>query len=341
MLRGAACALLSLAIAVGLACPAGAYRQTGLVSETLGNVIDAFMEEYGLTEDNFSFGYVYLDTGETWYYNRDKMMVGGSLYKLPLNMIYADRLADGTYSPDTTLNGGYTIENAQFKTLVQSNNNAADAMQSYLMGWQMSYHDYRILMAQYTTFTEDDFTDEYLLSNKFSPRFMVETLEYLYDHSDKYEQVIEYLKQAQPEQYFKREVDEYEIAQKYGYLEWQLNDVAIVYTDAPFILVIFTKSVYRSVEAVGAICSIMCDYTNDLQQQYELFERAEAERLAAEAAAVESAEPSPETLPQGSAEDEISFFPVAAAVAVLAALLAATIAADVHRKKKTEKENAK
>ena len=58
-------------------------------------VIGDFMAASGLNEENFAMGWYDTVSGEEWYYNPDAFFVAGSLYKLPLNMIYADRLGTG------------------------------------------------------------------------------------------------------------------------------------------------------------------------------------------------------------------------------------------------------
>ena len=102
--------LFCLGLCLLLPCSASAEdSQRG----ELDTLIEHFMTEHGLNEDNFAMGFMSTGGGEAFYYNGDELMPGGSIYKLPLNMVYADRLRDGTCSPDELV-GGYTIERAMY-----------------------------------------------------------------------------------------------------------------------------------------------------------------------------------------------------------------------------------
>ena len=77
----------------------------------LEGVIDDFIETNKLTEKSFSMGWYDTVSGETFFYNPDAFIVAGSLYKLPLNMIYADRLAAGEITEDSVA-GGWKVGSA-------------------------------------------------------------------------------------------------------------------------------------------------------------------------------------------------------------------------------------
>ena len=92
------------------------------------------------------------------------------------------------------------------------------------------------------------------------------------------------MKEAEPNNYFRYSEKRYEIAQKYGYWPGDLfssvNDVGIVFTDDPFVLVMFTSGVV-SVEAMSDFCTLMCDYTQYHRTVRLAAEAAEAARLQA------------------------------------------------------------
>lgn len=228
--------------------------------DELDVLLESFMAEHGLDEDNFAMGFMSTGGGEAFYYNADRLMPGGSIYKLPLNMVYADRLRDGTYSPDDLV-GGYTIDRAMYYSIVYSNNEVSYAMQKYLFGGRTDYHDdYRRLIAQYSGLDPDSLGKEYFRDNCFTPRYMINTLAYLYDHAEDYETVIGLMKQAHPGRFFRLYEGDFEIAHKYGYYEGELNDCAIVYTPTPFLLTAFTKNVSNAEQTLGELCALMTDY---------------------------------------------------------------------------------
>ena len=88
-------------------------------------VIGDFMAASGLNEENFAMGWYDTVSGEEWYYNPDAFFVAGSLYKLPLNMIYADRLADGEVT-EKDYAGGWQIGTAMRASIVKSDNAAGE-----------------------------------------------------------------------------------------------------------------------------------------------------------------------------------------------------------------------
>lgn len=255
----------------------------------LDKVIDGYMQEHRLDEDNFAMGWYDTVSGESWFFNEDKYMAAGSMYKLPLNMLYTDKLAAGEIA-ESDLVGGYSVETAMYTSIVYSDNTTAQALRT---GLGLNTNEYRDLLAQYSGIETDELPEEYYTENYMSPRFMINTLKYLYDNSEHYSQLIEDLKLAHPGRYFKKSEGEYEIAHKYGSFEGFLNDCAIVYTPRPFLIVVFTKSVANNETVLSDLCQMMTAYSLYLDgkareaaeaEQQAAEEEAERDRLAAEEA---------------------------------------------------------
>jgi hypothetical protein len=223
------------------------------IDETLAD----YMERHGLNEDNFAMGWMDLASGEVWYFQPDQYMVAGSMYKLPLNMAVTDRLADGTFAPDDIV-GGYQISVAQTLSIIYSDNDAADALEHAL---SPDHTEYRDMLAAYSGIPVAKLPEAYYHDNKISPRFMIGTLQYLYEHASAYETLIADLKKAHPGRYFQSTQGEYEIAHKYGYFEGALADCAIVYTPQPFALVVFLSGSAAREEHLGELCGLMTEYS--------------------------------------------------------------------------------
>ena len=234
----------------------------------LDGVIEDFMTANGLKEDSFAMGWYDTVSGEEWYYNPDMFAVAGSLYKLPLNMIYADKLASGEVT-EKDYAGGWQIGSAMRASIVKSDNTAAQALRKGLGADNTSY---RNLMAQYSGIDTSDLPTTYYTDNCMSPRFMINTLRALYDSPDKYATLIGYMKEALPNRYFRLSQGEYEIAHKYGSFEGAKNDCGIVYTPRPFLLVVFLRG-GRGEESVGEICRIMTAYSLYLSDTENASER--------------------------------------------------------------------
>jgi len=258
--------------------------------------LDAIMAEYiatnGLSERNFAMGYLYTGTGEYWYYNEDKMMVGGSIYKLPLNMRITEMVAAGERSWNDYV-GGMPLAEAQRMSVTHSNNDISIALQHYCAGFRWGYYTtYRAELLKYSGWSEDEIPVGYYGSNTFSAEYMLNTLAILHQNSDFYNNIIGYMKDASPGLYFRRNQGEYEIAHKYGMLDNIIHDVGIVYTPTPFLLVVMTQDVYGE-RILGELCQLMTEYTLNLDAKYEAERQAgidKAEAIALALAAEEAAE---------------------------------------------------
>lgn len=286
-------------------------------SRSLDEVLEVYMAEYGLTEDNFAMGWYDLESGAQWYFGADRFMVAGSMYKLPLNMAYTDMLASGDLQPDD-MTGQYTVSRAMELSIVYSDNAAAQELESFL---RLPYRDYRLMLAQYSGLNESELPEEYFSDNRISPRFMINTLVYLYDNTGLYSGLIENMKLAHPGRYFKKSEGEYEIAHKYGYYEGVLNDCAVVYAPRPFALAAFTSKVRPAENALAALCELMTGYslyldslpepehapppTGAVRAESETAGKAEPEGSAATEAAAESkAELEPNTGAEAPADPD-------------------------------------
>ena len=62
-------------------------------ADEIQTMFDRYLEENGLSPDLISVGYVYTETGESWYHNEDRWYYSASLYKVPLRMLYAEKEA--------------------------------------------------------------------------------------------------------------------------------------------------------------------------------------------------------------------------------------------------------
>ena len=163
--------------------------------------------------------------------------------------------------------GKYTLTRAMELSIVYSDNEAADLLAGAL---RLPYRDYRLLLAQYSGLDDSELPEEFFTKNCISPRFMINTLVYLYDNSELYSELIGYMKQAHPGRYFKQNEGEYEIAHKYGYYELVLNDCGIVYTPRPFALVAFTNRVKKAEAALLPYCRSCAARVRRLRRTYSV-----------------------------------------------------------------------
>ena len=220
-------------------------------SDGLEPILLDYMSAHNLSEENFSLGFYDTGTGTTYYFCEDAWHVAGSMYKLPLNMVYTDLIAEGLRRPSAGV-GGYTIEGAMYNSMVYSDNDAAHALLDGLLpDYDSSWADMWHSLARYTDLDPATFPARQHVDNLMTPHFMIETLKYLYDNSVQYAGVLENMHKANRGNYLRYTYEgPYEIAHKYGSYQGWLNDCAIVYTPKPFLLVVFTRYALPSGERV-------------------------------------------------------------------------------------------
>lgn len=233
--------LCLLALVQAAAVPAAAYdAPEDFTGQTLEEVITQFRQDNGLDTGNFSLSYYNTVTGESYAYNEDKFMVAASTFKLPLNMYYYEMERDGEIASDAYIaEAGVTLDVAHRESLVHSNNEYSIGM-LYHLG---VFSQYKKCMMKYFTIDPDKIDAIYYADNYYCTHMMMDALKYLYDNSQDFGEMLDYMKQAQPDEYFAAGVPEdCEVAHKYGWFEGAVNDVGIIYAQEPFLLAVYTQN---------------------------------------------------------------------------------------------------
>lgn len=247
--------MLIVAVLCGTVC---AYESPKDFSElSLEQAMGSFMEYYQLTENNFSISFYNTVTGESYDFNENKFAIAASTYKLPLNMCFYEMEQEGKIDPNETFMWtGMTLAEVHRQSVLFSNNEVSEAMTGY---WN-NYYIYKENMRKYSSMPVEEIHPDFYLTNVSCTRMMMDTLKYLYSNSDRFEELIGYMKDAVPGQYFKAGVQEYEIAHKYGEVNEFVNDVAIIYTPQPILLAVYTQGIYGAGVCAQA-ARLVTDYT--------------------------------------------------------------------------------
>lgn len=321
----AAAALLCLLLYLS---PAAFADNEDLYKEkTWDQVIEEFFQRYDVDEDGISLGYYNMVTGEEHYFNGDQYMVAGSMFKVPLNMCFTEKIHNGEMDWDTKI-GSISYKTLLHDTIVHSSNDYAKILWQELGNGK--YRTYREIIAPYMGEDPATVDEKYYENNFFTARQMIYCLRMLAGEPERFPGLIEAMQEAEPDEYFRRSEDRFDIAHKYGFLNTEyhlyMDDCAIAYTDDPIVFVMFTDNIERAYEVMAEYSTLMCDYT-----QYNTSLRLEAEALAKAAAAtpapaIELVEPS--ASPEGNAPGSGGGIGAILAVAgVIAALLLAVCAA--------------
>ena len=267
-LRTIAALILCLTVCI---CPAGAYadddRETGIIdSEYLTQLFDEYLQSNGITSSGgiFSVAFTYTATGDSWYYNADEWMYSASLYKVPNCMKLAEQEAAGLITQDSTVEG-YTVSYLEYSAIVNSNNDSGHAIVDYLGGTYNGKCSDQFI--EYTTLPESYFTNQDFYDySYYTARFMNQVINTLYNESDRFPNIIDLMKQTQPNNYFHLALgDTYEIAQKYGaYQEpngTQDNHCSgIIYTPNPIIVTVMTKNVSSFELRIAEAAQMLAEY---------------------------------------------------------------------------------
>ena len=112
--------------------------------KTWDEIVDAFFAEHSTGPGFITFGYYNTVTGEEHYYDGDKYVVAASMFKIPLNMLFTEKIANGEMDWDTKIRG-IAYENMLEWTIVNSDNQMAE----YLWKATGSYRTYRELICPY------------------------------------------------------------------------------------------------------------------------------------------------------------------------------------------------
>ena len=286
--------------------PAEAAEQAALPAAEDSGIIDAaalqqwmdsFVQEHNLNQDymRFSVGFWYSATGDSWYYDADQWMYSASLYKVPVSMLMAEKEAAGELTQDSVVNGT-TLEYLESTALIYSNNDSGHSMVSWLGGtYSGKCSDMTI---KFTDLPESYFEQDFYDVSYYTARYMTQVMRTLYQGGDaKFPHVLDYLKQAQPDDYYNRNPalkGSYTIAQKFGaYEEGNGNNnnhcAAVIYTPNPIVVTVMTRNIGDYQSIIAEVGGHLADYALQLDQNLESWKQAQAEQEAAERAAAELA----------------------------------------------------
>lgn len=289
-LRRGVCVLLLLGLLTGFIFPCSA--ENDVAGKTLGGLIAAYMQKNGISDDGFAVSYYNTVTGETFEYNENNMMIAASTYKLPLNLYYYRMELQGEIEPDAYIpEAGKPLNEIHEESLVRSNNELSEGIM-YHLG---SYHAYKDCMLELLGLTPEQVDPIFYNDNYYCTHMMLLALRYLYEHAEDYPEMLEYMKQANPQNgFFRRDVQEIEIAHKFGSYMGAENDTGIFYTEQPFLLAVYTYGAGGE-NTCAEIARLVTDYNlyyaeKDRQAAEEAARKEEAERVAAEEAARQAEE---------------------------------------------------
>lgn len=217
----------------------------------LAKDIEAYFQENGIDHEKVAYCITDLEHNIKYSMNEKDEFIAASIYKLPLAMLYYDKVNDGEYTLDSTFTySGYMHEDAGVVSsnygigsqiplsdllddlIEYSDNDAGHILYENLGGWK----EYKEAMTKYTDFISENYYTE---DNVSTANTMNDVVTYLYEHKEDYKDLIENMEKAEPGEYLDRDI-QLSMPQKYGMYDSALNSVGFVECNTPYSIVVLT-----------------------------------------------------------------------------------------------------
>lgn len=219
---------------------------------SLAKDIEAYFQENGIDHEKVAYCITDLEHNIKYSMNEKDEFIAASIYKLPLAMLYYDKVNEGEYTLDSTFTySGYMHEDAGVISsdygigsqvplsdllndlIIYSDNDAGHILYENLGGWK----EYKEAMTKYTDTISENY---YTMDNVTTANTMNDVVTYLYDHKEDYKGLIKNMEEAEPGEYLDRDT-QLSMPQKYGMYDSALNSVGFVECNTSYSIVVLTS----------------------------------------------------------------------------------------------------
>lgn len=241
----------------------------------LAKDIEAYFQENGIDHEKVAYCITDLEHNIKYSMNEKDEFIAASIYKLPLAMLYYDKVNDGEYTLDSTFTySGYMHEDAGVVSsnygigsqiplsdllddlIEYSDNDAGHILYENLGGWK----EYKEAMTKYTdSISENYYTED----NVSTANTMNDVVTYLYEHKEDYKDLIENMEKAEPGEYLDRDT-QLSMPQKYGMYDSALNSVGFVECNTPYSIVVLTDLGDKGADVMANINRIAYEHFKGL-----------------------------------------------------------------------------
>lgn len=222
------------------------------IDMSLAKDIEAYFQENGIDHEKVAYCITDLEHNIKYSMNEKDEFIAASIYKLPLAMLYYDKVNEGEYTLDSTFTySGYMHEDAGVISsdygigsqvplsdllndlIIYSDNDAGHILYENLGGWK----EYKKAMTKYTDSISENY---YTMDNVTTANTMNDVVTYLYDHKEDYKGLIKNMEEAEPGEYLDRDT-QLSMPQKYGMYDSALNSVGFVECNTSYSIVVLTS----------------------------------------------------------------------------------------------------
>lgn len=220
--------------------------------DPLQRQIHDYLNEVGVDPETIAYTITDYETGKVWQHNETEPFQSGSVYKLPMAMLYYDGLREGWIDPSKMLEyedwitepGGIIYEQYEFGdklplwevldyVIIYSDNVAGHMLYANYGGWWLMRQD----ATRYSQYTDEPlFFDP---GGYFTTRYLNDVMAYLYEHPQDYSRLLDQLGNAAPDTYLNSA--HYGLThQKVGNASYLFNAAGIVYAEHPYSICVLT-----------------------------------------------------------------------------------------------------
>ena len=240
------------------------------LNEAMENLLEQYKgnNEIGIVYKNFSTGYRYAQEDKHYF-------TAASTIKVVYAMKIYDRIRNGELSKDADIyyNPKFLEEgNGQI-----TNNTKQDSYKlDYVIQNMIQYSDNTATnMLVGNSATASAFVVKYLAelgitlpqieaqNNRITPAMMEVVWTKLYKERDKYPELIKYLEDSKEGESIKEGIPDKKVASKYGALNANYHDTAIVFGDRDYMLLIYTNNLSDSRQSIKNIAKKIDEITNN------------------------------------------------------------------------------
>lgn len=239
------------------------------LNEAMENLIEQYKgnNEIGIVYKNFSTGYRYAQEDKHYF-------TAASTIKVVYAMKIYDRIRNGEVSKNVDIfyNEKFLEEgNGQI-----TNNKKKDSYKlEYVIQNMIQYSDNTATnMLMGNSATASTFVVKYLaelgvtlpqeeaLNNRITPAMMEVVWTKLYKERDKYPELLKYLEDSDDGEWIKEGIPDKKVASKYGAIETNYHDTALVFGDKDYMLLIYTNNLNNSGQSIKNIAKKIDEITN-------------------------------------------------------------------------------
>lgn len=243
---------------------------------TLQDEIDAYIKKKKIDKDDISYKIIDIATGKVAESeNSSTNMLAGSVYKLPLCLLWYDMIDEGLVSFEDEYEWGSYVTETEGRMVNKWEEGDMISL-SDILAYTLKYSDNvggHILYEEYggwtkfknaiTQYSDHEQAEEFFSrKNYLNAEFMCDVWMHIYENQDKYSQLIYYLTIAAPDDFFNY-VKQVNMVQKVGFYNEHINSTGLSLEGRPYVICVFTNLGDDAIPVMGEINKMAYEYIND------------------------------------------------------------------------------